>query len=134
MINAKTHLTDCFSKPRRVGSTCAGPRGATLVSNFLNSFPYCIFAVTAKQTGAPGMRSVTKRCFSVPGFIALTLGITAISPVLAGQAQGGEPDWSFNATIIEACSCPNPCPCNFNSAKPAAHSGHEGHGAAMEYF
>ena len=67
-------------------------------------------------------------------FTILVLFSTWMSYALAGQRQAGEPDWSFNATIIEACSCPNPCPCNFNSAKPAAHSGHEGHGATVEYF
>ena len=39
------------------------------------------------------------------------------------------PDWSLNATIIEACSCPMFCQCYFN-AEPAGHAeaGHEGHG------
>ena len=68
------------------------------------------------------------------GFLLLVLGIVGMSYALAGRPQGGEADWSFNATIIEACSCPNPCPCNFNNTKPAAHSGHEGHGATVEYF
>ncbi|HEY7726973.1 MAG TPA: DUF1326 domain-containing protein [Candidatus Eisenbacteria bacterium] len=36
-------------------------------------------------------------------------------------------DWSINATIIEACSCPMFCQCYFNP-KPAPHGGHEGHG------
>src|SRR5262245_24632290 len=80
------------------------------------------------------MKSVMKRFLAERGFVILALGSIGMSYVLAGQPQGADPDWSFNATIIEACSCPNPCPCNFNSAKPAAHSGHEGHGAAMEYF
>jgi len=80
------------------------------------------------------MKSMTKRSFFVHRFMLLTLGIIGMSCALAAQLHGGEPDWSFNATIIEACSCPNPCPCNFNSAKPAAHSGHEGHGATVEYF
>jgi hypothetical protein len=71
------------------------------------------------------MRGVTKRFFTARRFMLVTLGIIGTSYALAGQPQGGESDWTFNATIIEACSCPNPCPCNFNSAKPAAHSGHE---------
>jgi hypothetical protein len=65
------------------------------------------------------MRSVTKRSFFARAFMLLMLGIIGMSYVLPGQPQSGESDWSFNATIIEACSCPNPCPCNFNSAKPA---------------
>jgi hypothetical protein len=80
------------------------------------------------------MRSVTKRFFAARRFMLLTLGIIGVSHALAEQPQVGESAWSFNTTIIEACSCPNPCPCNFNSVKPAAHSGHEGHGAAVEYF
>jgi len=80
------------------------------------------------------MKSVTKRILVKCGFLLLALGIVGMSYALAGQPQGGEADWSFNATIIEACSCPNPCPCNFNNTKPAAHSGHEGHGATVEYF
>ena len=35
------------------------------------------------------------------------------------------PDWSFNATIIEACSCPMFCQCYFDH-KPASHADHEG--------
>jgi hypothetical protein len=80
------------------------------------------------------LRSSTKRSLVEHQFIILALGIVGMSYALAGQPQDGESDWSFNATIIEACSCPMPCPCIFNSAKPAAHSGHESHGAAMEYF
>ena len=68
------------------------------------------------------------------GFLVLALGIVGMSCALAGQPRGAEADWSFNATIIEACSCPNPCPCNFNNTKPAAHSGHDDHGATVEYF
>ena len=32
----------------------------------------------------------------------------------------GEPDWHFNGTAIEACSCPMFCPCYFNT-EPALH-------------
>jgi hypothetical protein len=35
------------------------------------------------------------------------------------------PDWSMNATIIEACSCPMFCQCYFDH-KPASHADHEG--------
>src|SRR5437867_2677124 len=41
------------------------------------------------------------------------------------KASGKGPDWSMNATVIEACSCPMFCQCYFNTA-PAGHS-HEGH-------
>jgi hypothetical protein len=51
---------------------------------------------------------------------------------LTGSNRGGEPAangaaqaataWDFNATIIEACSCPMFCQCYFN-AQPADHPG-----------
>jgi hypothetical protein len=40
------------------------------------------------------------------------------------QAQAAS-EWDFNATIIEACSCPMFCQCYFNM-KPASHHGHAG--------
>lgn len=49
----------------------------------------------------------------------------------AGEVTSKSPQWSFNATIIEACSCPMFCPCYFDT-KPAAHAGHAGHGS--EHF
>ncbi len=62
------------------------------------------------------------------GFLCLCLAGVAGS---AGKAAAS-PEWSFNATIIEACSCPMFCPCYFN-AEPAGHIGHEGHGG-MKHF
>ncbi len=57
--------------------------------------------------------------------VVLTVGLAL---ALAGMAE--EPakpaDWKFNATLIEACSCPMFCQCFFNSA-PASH-GHGEHG------
>jgi uncharacterized protein DUF1326 len=47
-------------------------------------------------------------------------------------AQQATIDWSMNATIIEACSCPMFCQCYFNP-KPAGQSGAHG-GAATEHF
>jgi hypothetical protein len=62
------------------------------------------------------------------GFLALPKG-----DVNAQMSKPvGSPDWTFNATAIEACSCPMFCQCYFNS-KPAGHGGHEGHGAG-EHF
>ena len=59
--------------------------------------------------------------------VAGVLGTVAAAEGAAAPAQS--PDWSMNATIIEACSCPMFCQCYFN-AQPAAHGGgHEGHGA-----
>lgn len=51
------------------------------------------------------------------GLLAVSVAGTA-----AGSAKSG-PEWSFNATIIEACSCPMFCQCYFVT-KPAGHAGH----------
>jgi hypothetical protein len=51
----------------------------------------------------------------------------------AGAASPGtspSPEWSLNATVIEACSCPMFCQCYFNP-KPSEH--HE-HGGAAGHF
>jgi hypothetical protein len=53
--------------------------------------------------------------------------LVIVALVTAPQGEAAEPDWSFNATIIEACSCPMFCQCYFND-KPAAHGGHGEHG------
>ncbi|HZN54481.1 MAG TPA: DUF1326 domain-containing protein [Candidatus Polarisedimenticolaceae bacterium] len=66
--------------------------------------------------------------------LAAALALGAVALVLAA-AQGepkAAPDWTMNATIIEACSCPMFCQCYFNS-KPAAHGAHAGHGGG-EHF
>ena len=63
----------------------------------------------------------------------LALGIVGMSHVLAEQPQSSESDWSFNATIIEACSCPLFCPCYFNTT-PVLHSSHGSHGMEAEHF
>jgi uncharacterized protein DUF1326 len=59
--------------------------------------------------------------------------LISINSALAQNAKSSTPEWSFNATIIEACSCPMFCQCYFNT-KPAAHVGHEGHGAMSAHF
>lgn len=65
--------------------------------------------------------------------IVLLASVTTVSNALAqGTAsKGTSPDWSMNATIIEACSCPMFCQCYF-ATKPASHAG--GHGQAEEHF
>lgn len=66
----------------------------------------------------------------------LSLSIVALlvaaigTVVIAGEKAKSAGDWSMNATIIEACSCPMFCQCYFNS-EPAEHTGggaHAGHG------
>ena len=62
-----------------------------------------------------------------------TLAVAAAQGSSKGSAGAGKPaEWSINASIIEACSCPMFCQCYF-STEPAAHAGHEGH-AGGEHF
>src|SRR2546428_9088467 len=88
------------------------------------------------QGGSPMKRNL--------GFVLLLL-VLALPALAAGTKDtkavpketkmGGKvPEWSMNATVIEACSCPMFCQCYFN-AQPAAHGGHAGHeGHAEEHF
>lgn len=59
--------------------------------------------------------------------IALALFLVCGGTAFAAEATMAGPNWSMNATIIEACSCPMFCQCYFSSS-PAGHSmeGHEG--------
>lgn len=56
--------------------------------------------------------------------ILSTLVLLAVTALVMAQPAAA-PSWSFNATIIEACSCPMFCQCYFNT-KPAEHHGHHG--------
>lgn len=53
--------------------------------------------------------------------------LLAMSAGSAMARKTADPEWSLNATIIEACSCPMFCQCYFHT-KPAAHEGHGGMG------
>src|SRR2546427_4138282 len=53
--------------------------------------------------------------------IMLATAATATEPKPAAKAPPA--DWSLNATIIEACSCPMFCQCYFN-AQPAGRGAH----------
>jgi hypothetical protein len=74
------------------------------------------------------------RSLAVVGCIAGALVVAARSD--SADAQKPAPDWSMNATIIEACSCPMFCQCYF-ATKPASHAAaaltdeHAGHDHAM---
>lgn len=72
-----------------------------------------------------------KRLFRHSKFLssALSLVLLLSQTGLSATAKAA-PDWSMNATIIEACSCPMFCQCYF-STKPAGH--HAGHGGE-EHF
>jgi Protein of unknown function (DUF1326) len=63
---------------------------------------------------------------------------TIVHSTETGAAKPAVQDWTFNASIIEACSCPMFCQCYFNH-EPAGHAGgdvHAGHhhGAGGEHF
>ena len=68
------------------------------------------------------------------GLLILTI-VATTSSQMTSQDKSMQPkasgDWDFNATIIEACSCPMFCQCYFNM-KPASHHGHAGGGG--EHF
>jgi len=67
--------------------------------------------------------------------VSLTLSVLFLTARLGISAESAAPDWSMNASIIEACSCPMFCQCYFNT-QPAAHNGHAGHshGEGGEHF
>ena len=51
----------------------------------------------------------------------------------ATRSNSTRPEWSMNATLIEACSCPMFCQCYFNpepavhpSGGSGIHAGHQG--------
>jgi len=52
--------------------------------------------------------------------VLLAVALAAVLVINADE-QKGAPEWSMNATIIEACSCPMFCQCYFNS-EPAGHT------------
>lgn len=56
--------------------------------------------------------------------IALVVVCLSALTLMSEEAKKTEKDWSMNATIIEACSCPMFCQCYF-ATSPAGH--HEGH-------
>lgn len=65
---------------------------------------------------------------SIAALVVVAAAIGTV--VVASDKTTGGGEWSMNATIIEACSCPMFCQCYFNS-KPAKHTGgdaHAGHG------
>ena len=65
-----------------------------------------------------------RTCFTL---IAIVLWTSLHHAPARAQNEAAAKPWSFNATIIEACSCPMFCQCYFDT-KPASHAGHGGHG------
>ena len=78
------------------------------------------------------MDRFTKYLFATASivFLMLMLSVANVGSAADQQAKPETPAWSFNASIIEACSCPMFCQCYFNT-KPATH--HDGHGEG-EHF
>jgi hypothetical protein len=74
-----------------------------------------------------------KLVFAAIGLLLCALAVhgAALGATGTDKKAAGPADWSMNATIIEACSCPMFCQCYFNG-EPAGHGGHEGH--AEEHF
>ena len=64
---------------------------------------------------------------------AILIGLLAFSSAgtTTASAKPG-PEWSINATLIEACSCPMFCQCYF-ATKPAGHAGHHADGDQEHY-
>lgn len=64
--------------------------------------------------------------------LLLTVTVTTSSQMTSPKqpAAKSASEWDFNATIIEACSCPMFCQCYFNM-KPASHHAHAG---ASEHY
>lgn len=68
---------------------------------------------------------------------ALGISLIMLALIVGTNTSGSarieeDPNWSINATIIEACSCPMFCQCYFNT-KPAGHAGHGGPGMSQHY-
>lgn len=80
------------------------------------------------------MKTRTIRRLVGSGIAILMLALIAatINPSEA-QEQKPSPEWSMNATVIEACSCPMFCQCYFNT-KPAGHAGHGGSSGMAEHY
>jgi hypothetical protein len=62
----------------------------------------------------------------------LLIAVALLIGAKTGGTAGAKPEWSMNATAIEACSCPVFCQCYFNTSPAGGQEGHEGHG--MEHF
>lgn len=62
-------------------------------------------------------------------FFLAAAAFAAFVMVAGAEPAKPEPEWSMNATIIEACSCPMFCQCYFNAepGKPAHGAGHGSH-------
>lgn len=62
--------------------------------------------------------------------LVLLAGSICLTIFAGEKAKSSDPQWSMNATTIEACSCPMFCQCYFNTS-PAGH--HE-HGTGEKHY
>jgi hypothetical protein len=65
-----------------------------------------------------------------PALVAAAIVLASAVVVIAGTPAppaAASPAWNFNATIIEACSCPMFCQCYFNSHPAGEHGEAGGH-------
>src|SRR5258706_539765 len=62
---------------------------------------------------------VMKRVFLL--VLSVCCGLVLAGALLAADKPAANKAWAFNATVIEACSCPMFCQCYF-STSPASHS------------
>ena len=75
---------------------------------------------------------VSRRAFlqvAASGAIAGGLTSNLDAAAEAAQTKPAAPEWSLNATIIEACSCTMFCPCYFSTV-PSGH----GHGSMVDHY
>jgi len=66
----------------------------------------------------------------LPSLLVVVAAAVTVAATTKPAAPKGE--WSMNATIIEACSCPMFCSCYFGSGQPAGHHDMTTH--AEEHF
>ena len=74
------------------------------------------------------MKNFKTQFLIVAGLLLLAMAVTTSSQMTSQKKSTpstSASDWDFNATIIEACSCPMFCQCYFNM-QPASHHGHAG--------
>lgn len=78
------------------------------------------------------MRNFKAYYLIAAALVLLTVTMTTSSQMTSQKPSAAKSasDWDFNATIIEACSCPMFCQCYFN-LKPA---GHHAHGGGSEHY
>ena len=88
-----------------------------------------------KKAGRDNQKTKTQELFMKTFSLLVAAVFFMARSLVAANPQSAAPEWSMNASIIEACSCPMFCQCYFND-KPAGHGEHAGHshGEGGEHF